>query len=114
MKNRYASTDAVNENVCSHIVIGVGVRLSCACTGYCQISCGRCDCCSTLVEVLGNNSLSFLAQAADIAGLSAQLSPPGTSLTLLAPTDAAFEAALPALGELPALLPWGQTCTELS
>ena len=42
--------------------------------------------------------------AADMAGLTSQLSLPGTMLTLLAPTDAAFEAALPALGEACAVL----------
>ena len=67
--------------------------------GYCQISCGRCECCSTLSEVLGNSSLTHLAQAAEMAGFTAQLSQPGTMLTLLAPTDEAFEAAIPALSE---------------
>lgn len=48
--------------------------------------------------MLGNNSLATMARAADIAGIAQQLELPGTMLTLLAPSDAAFASALPALG----------------
>ena len=68
------------------------------CAGYCQITCGRCNCCGSYLEVLSNASLSTLGAVAAAAGMKDTLSDLSTMLTLLAPSDEAFEAALPALG----------------
>ena len=84
-----------SDNEVHHDGLNLGASIF---AGYCQISCGRCDCCSTLAQVLGNSSLALLAAAADRAGLSPHLSQPGTMLTLLAPTDEALETAAQSLG----------------
>ena len=67
--------------------------------GYCQITCGRCACCKSVADVLQSNNANSLIQAARIAGLEKQLTSPASMFTLLAPTDAAFTAALAKLSE---------------
>lgn len=78
----------------------------CWCSGYCQITCSRCKCCSTFSDLLQKKGLTSVLDAARAAGLGSQLDVPGTMLTLLAPTNAAFSAALSQLGKLPVL----ETC----
>lgn len=73
----------------------------CWCAGYCQITCSRCKCCSSFSDLLQKKGLTSLLDAARAAGLGAQLDSPGTMLTLLAPTNAAFSAALSQLGKPP-------------
>lgn len=76
----------------------------CGCS-YCQITCGRCDCCESFTNSFANTtltdgtSLTTLPLLVSAAGLEATFSNVGTELTLLAPTDAAFQAVLPLLGE---------------
>eukprot|EP00884_Botryococcus_braunii_P004584 jgi/Botrbrau1/14126/Bobra.182_3s0069.1 len=66
--------------------------------GYCQITCSRCNCCSTLSDLLQKNGLTSIVDAARAAGLGPQLDAPATMLTLLAPTNEAFNAAVTQLG----------------
>ena len=70
------------------------------CTGYCQISCGNCSCCSTFAQVLQSNGASQFLHAANAVGLKGNLSSPASAFTILAPTDAALDAALAKLGML--------------
>jgi len=49
--------------------------------------------------VLQSNNANSLIQAAQLAGMDKQLASPASMFTLLAPTDAAFTAALKKLSE---------------
>lgn len=69
--------------------------------GWCQITCGRCSCCEPVAKVAQDQGLTSLLAAVQTAGLSSQFNAPASQFTLLAPTDAAFTAALPALGQNP-------------
>lgn len=66
--------------------------------GYCQISCGRCDCCATVLEVLREQGFAALADAAVAVGLESILSNPGFETTMLAPSDTAMQRAAADLG----------------
>ncbi|KAL6766775.1 hypothetical protein ACKKBG_A37315 [Auxenochlorella protothecoides x Auxenochlorella symbiontica] len=77
--------------------------------GYCQISCGRCKCCSAPWDVIQKTGSSRFLQAvaATNSSLEATLKRPGYTGTILVPSDAAFEAALakyPGLLQDPAVL----------
>ena len=89
--------------------------------GYCQISCGRCECCATVLEVLREEGFAVLADAVVAVGLDSILSNPGFETTMLAPSDDAMRRAAADLGAcgaccvvllLPAILHippcWGQ------
>lgn len=66
--------------------------------GYCQITCGRCSCCDSFKEVLTKLGATTLLAAAEAANLTSNLTNPGSHFTLLAPTNAAFAAALTTAG----------------
>eukprot|EP00210_Caulerpa_lentillifera_P006039 g5771.t1 len=55
--------------------------------GYCQITCGRCDCCSTFTELAEANGLTEFVLAMEAAGLGDLLGNPGWMATLLIPTN---------------------------
>ncbi|CAG9467493.1 unnamed protein product [Pedinophyceae sp. YPF-701] len=62
--------------------------------GYCMISCGRCDCCESAWEVIGNITgadVSEYVEAARAVGFSRDLDEPGFMGTVLVPTSQAFE-----------------------
>ena len=50
--------------------------------------------------MLQHKDANMLLQAAQLAGLDKQLAAPASMFTLLAPTDDAFMAALPDLGDV--------------
>ncbi|GAX80921.1 hypothetical protein CEUSTIGMA_g8356.t1 [Chlamydomonas eustigma] len=56
--------------------------------GYCQISCGRCACCSTFAEVLTSKAPMFLWML-NLTSFGPLITRPGYYATLLAPTDSA-------------------------
>lgn len=64
--------------------------------GFCEISCGRCPCCSEPTTVLKQLGATRFLQALDVAqpSLLDLLSQPGFTGTILVPTDAAWDAAL--------------------
>lgn len=66
--------------------------------GFCQISCGRCSCCTDPAAVLSKLGADKFLQAvtAANASLDAALAHPGFMATLLVPNDAAWDAALSA------------------
>lgn len=70
--------------------------------GFCQMSCGRCSCCSPPADVARQAGGTRFLQALEAAGLSLKelLSHPGLTATVLVPTDAAWEAFLTSLGPL--------------
>lgn len=65
-------------------------------SGYCDISCGRCDCCKTYADMLPAVGSSFFLQMVDAAGLKANLTSPAYSFTILAPSNAAVDEYLAA------------------
>ena len=67
-------------------------------TGYCQITCGRCNCCKNFKDVLSDLGATTLLAAAQAANLTNNLTDPGTMWTLLAPTNAAFAEYLVTAG----------------
>lgn len=66
--------------------------------GFCRISCGRCDCCSTPRWTASENGLEEWAWAMDAAGLYEWLDGPGFEATILAPRDGALDGLLGRLG----------------
>ncbi|GIL50951.1 hypothetical protein Vafri_7026, partial [Volvox africanus] len=66
--------------------------------GYCQISCGRCPCCSTLDDVLKYKGLEMFRWMLSFSEESGKTRMPGYMVTLLAPTDSAIWSALNRLG----------------
>eukprot|EP01023_Acetabularia_acetabulum_P067633 TRINITY_DN9366_c0_g1_i1.p1 TRINITY_DN9366_c0_g1~~TRINITY_DN9366_c0_g1_i1.p1 ORF type:complete len:359 (-),score=73.97 TRINITY_DN9366_c0_g1_i1:238-1314(-) len=66
--------------------------------GYCQITCGRCDCCNNLYNLLEKEQLIEFLEALKVLGFEKWLYNPGWQVTLMAPTDQAFLAGLTALG----------------
>jgi len=67
-------------------------------SGFCDISCGRCDCCKTYAEMLPTKKANLFLQMANAAGLKANLSSPAYSFTILAPPDAAIMQYLKTAG----------------
>eukprot|EP01023_Acetabularia_acetabulum_P028814 TRINITY_DN2721_c0_g1_i1.p1 TRINITY_DN2721_c0_g1~~TRINITY_DN2721_c0_g1_i1.p1 ORF type:complete len:359 (+),score=75.26 TRINITY_DN2721_c0_g1_i1:156-1232(+) len=66
--------------------------------GYCQRTCGRCDCCQTLYSLLQENDLSEFLGALMQLGFENWLLNHGWDVTLLAPTNAAFLDGLADMG----------------
>jgi hypothetical protein len=66
--------------------------------GYCQISCGRCKCCSTVLEVLEAKGFHELSAVVRIVGIESVLASPGFETTMLAPSDTAMQLAYAELG----------------
>ena len=62
--------------------------------GYCQITCGTCNCTSTISQVLTQLQANMFMQAAEMSGMKAQFDLPGFTATILAPSDAAFTTFL--------------------
>lgn len=62
--------------------------------GYCQLTCGKCGCTSTITQVLQKLQANTFLQAATQTGMKAQFDLPGFTATVLAPSDAAFTTAL--------------------
>lgn len=67
---------------------------SCGFAGYCQITCGNCNCTSTVSQVLTQLQANTFLQAAEMTGLNAQFDLPGFTATILAPSDGSFAAYL--------------------
>lgn len=68
-------------------------------TGYCQISCGRCDCCKSMDKILKQQGLNMFAWALNFTEYGEYIAMPGFMATLLAPTDDAMNDMLGKLGE---------------
>jgi hypothetical protein len=68
--------------------------------GYCQISCGRCRCCSTVLAVLEEEGFQELSTVVRTVGLDSVLATPGLETTMLAPSDAAMQLAYAELGAI--------------
>lgn len=66
--------------------------------GYCQISCGRCDCCKSLGILLEENGLDMFAWALNFTEYGPYTLRPGFMATLLAPTNDAMNTMLAKLG----------------
>eukprot|EP01025_Chloroclados_australasicus_P046785 TRINITY_DN5170_c0_g1_i1.p1 TRINITY_DN5170_c0_g1~~TRINITY_DN5170_c0_g1_i1.p1 ORF type:complete len:488 (+),score=41.10 TRINITY_DN5170_c0_g1_i1:36-1499(+) len=66
--------------------------------GFCERTCGRCDCCFPLSQVAKKEQLNTFLKIADITGNLENIEKPGFLGTVLAPTDAAFEALFGSLG----------------
>ncbi|KAL3150662.1 hypothetical protein ABBQ32_000460 [Trebouxia sp. C0010 RCD-2024] len=62
--------------------------------GYCQLTCGKCGCSSTITQVLQKLQANTFLQAATQTGMKAQFDLPGFTATVMAPSDAAFTTAL--------------------
>ncbi|GMH37117.1 hypothetical protein BSKO_04990 [Bryopsis sp. KO-2023] len=63
--------------------------------GYCQITCGRCDCCSTVEELALNLGLVELVTALQIAGMAEDfLTNPGWMTSILAPQEGTLSSWL--------------------
>ncbi|DBA69867.1 hypothetical protein WJX79_003118 [Trebouxia sp. C0005] len=62
--------------------------------GYCQITCGTCNCTSTISQVLTQLQANMFLQAAEMSGMKAQFDLPGFTATIMAPSDAAFSTFL--------------------
>jgi len=59
--------------------------------GYCQITCGRCDCCSTFASLAEANGLTEFVLAMEAAGMGDLLENTGWMATLLVPTNGALK-----------------------
>ncbi|CAD7695513.1 unnamed protein product [Ostreobium quekettii] len=68
------------------------------CAGFCQITCGRCDCCRTLRNVATDEGLSELVWAFEISGLGNLLNAPGWEVAILGPRNGALQRLLDSLG----------------
>ncbi|MEW5313723.1 MAG: hypothetical protein WDW38_005264 [Sanguina aurantia] len=66
--------------------------------GYCQISCGRCDCCKSMEKILKQQGLNMFAWALNFTEYGEYIAMPGFMATLLAPTDDAMNDMLGKLG----------------
>ena len=64
------------------------------CAGYCQLTCGQCNCTQTITQVLQQLQANTFLQAATTTGMKAQFDLPGFTATVLAPSDAAFATLL--------------------
>ncbi len=62
--------------------------------GYCQLTCGRCNCAESVSQVLQKLQANTFLQAATMTGMKAQFDLPGFTATVLAPSDAAFATFL--------------------
>ncbi len=62
--------------------------------GYCQLTCGRCNCAESVTQVLQKLQANTFLQAATMTGMKAQFDLPGFTATVLAPSDAAFATFL--------------------
>lgn len=62
--------------------------------GYCQLTCGQCDCSKTVTQVLQQLQANTFLQAAQATGMQDQFDLPGFTATVLAPSDAAFATYL--------------------
>ena len=62
--------------------------------GYCQVTCGTCNCSTTVSQALQQVQANTFLQAAALVGMNAQFDLPGLVATVLAPSDAAFAALL--------------------
>ena len=65
--------------------------------GFCQITCGRCDCCRTLRSVAEDEGLNDWLWAVDAVGLS-DVDEPGWEVSVLAPRDGSVDDLLTRLG----------------
>eukprot|EP01025_Chloroclados_australasicus_P021641 TRINITY_DN2270_c0_g1_i1.p1 TRINITY_DN2270_c0_g1~~TRINITY_DN2270_c0_g1_i1.p1 ORF type:complete len:405 (-),score=35.02 TRINITY_DN2270_c0_g1_i1:283-1362(-) len=66
--------------------------------GYCQITCGRCDCCNNLNNLLLDENLLEFQGALNALGFENWLRNAGWQVTLMAPTNEAFLDGLTSLG----------------
>lgn len=66
--------------------------------GYCQRTCGRCDCCTHLNFLLEDNGLTEFSEALKQLGFEKWLFNPGWDVTLLVPTNDAFLQGLTDMG----------------
>eukprot|EP01026_Neomeris_dumetosa_P008990 TRINITY_DN12967_c0_g1_i2.p1 TRINITY_DN12967_c0_g1~~TRINITY_DN12967_c0_g1_i2.p1 ORF type:complete len:368 (-),score=37.24 TRINITY_DN12967_c0_g1_i2:246-1349(-) len=66
--------------------------------GYCQITCGRCDCCNNLNNLLEKEGLLEFLSALKVLNFEDWLRNSGWQVTLLAPTNEAFLSGLASLG----------------
>jgi hypothetical protein len=68
--------------------------------GYCQITCGRCDCCPTLAEAAEAAGLTEFLWAMNRSTSRVEaLTQPGYMVTLLAPSNGAMNDLFDKLGE---------------
>lgn len=65
--------------------------------GYCQISCGRCGCCSTFAQVLQDKAPEF-AWLANLSDVGPSISRPGYMAVMLVPGDDAVRRLLQTQG----------------
>lgn len=73
--------------------------------GYCQITCGRCDCCPTLTEAATQAGLTEFVWAMNRSTSNVEsLSQPGLMATVMAPDDNAMRTLFGRLGELLSVL----------
>ncbi|KAI8476263.1 MAG: hypothetical protein J3K34DRAFT_401723 [Monoraphidium minutum] len=75
--------------------------------GYCQITCGRCDCCPTLLQAslaAGLNEFVWAMNLSTASNRSESLEQPGLMVTLLAPNDNAMSDLFNRLGGKPRIL----------
>lgn len=61
--------------------------------GFCQITCGRCGCSTLLDQLRASPDHTTTLQLAEAVGFSDFLANPGTEVTLLAPTNAAWASS---------------------
>eukprot|EP01025_Chloroclados_australasicus_P004449 TRINITY_DN110_c0_g4_i1.p1 TRINITY_DN110_c0_g4~~TRINITY_DN110_c0_g4_i1.p1 ORF type:complete len:357 (-),score=45.74 TRINITY_DN110_c0_g4_i1:380-1450(-) len=66
--------------------------------GYCQRTCGRCDCCSHMNFLLTENGATEFLSALEKLGFEKWLFNPGWDVTLLVPDNAAFLDGLADMG----------------
>lgn len=89
-------------------------RMPAPCAGYCQISCGRCDCCPSLAAAAEQAGLTEFLWAMNRSTTHVEdLNQPGLMATVLAPDNNAMQTLFDKLGKtyLPhALLHFGMSC----
>lgn len=67
---------------------------TCVLLGYCQVTCGFCNCTITVSQALQQVQANTFLQAAEMVGLKQQFDLPGFAATVLAPSDSAFAVLL--------------------
>jgi hypothetical protein len=86
---------------CIHTAGSFFVCLSVVCpAGYCQITCGRCSCCPTLLQAAESAGLTEFAWAMNRSTSNVEsLAQPGLIATVMAPDDNAMRTLFDKLGE---------------
>lgn len=86
---------------CIHTAGPLFVCLSVVCpAGYCQITCGRCSCCPTLLQAAESAGLTEFAWAMNRSTSNVEsLAQPGLIATVMAPDDNAMRTLFDKLGE---------------